>query len=99
MLTCAMGRSAWQQNAPAAASCTAIWTSQRRRQTYQAALFCRCGHSATAHAAASWPAQSGLRHPPDEGSGSNGMWNLGNLIHDFEKMRKIVGGRIGADFD
>jgi len=52
-----------------------------------------------AHAAASWPARSGLRHPPDEGSGPNGMWNLGNLIHDFEKMRKIVGGRIGADFD
>ena len=45
------------------------------------------------------PAGSGLRHPPDDGSGPNGMGNLGNLVHDLEKMRKLAGGRIGADLD
>ena len=45
------------------------------------------------------PAGSGLRHPPDDGSGPNGMRNLGNLVHDLEKMRKLVGGCTGADFD
>jgi hypothetical protein len=33
MLTCTMGPFAWQQNAPAAALCAAICTTQWRRQT------------------------------------------------------------------
>jgi hypothetical protein len=27
------------------------------------------------------------------------MWNLGNLVHDLEKMRKLPGRCIGADLD
>ena len=45
------------------------------------------------------PAASGLRHPPDDGSGPDGMRDLGDFVHDLEKMRKLAGGCIRADFD
>src|SRR5215469_7534779 len=40
-----------------------------------------------------------LRHPPDDGSSADGVWNLGDLVDDLEKMRKFACGCIGADLD
>ena len=43
--------------------------------------------------------QIGLAGPPDGSSGSNGVWDLGHLVHDLKKMSKLICWRIGADLD
>jgi len=37
--------------------------------------------------------------PLDGGSSSDGMGNLGHLVHHLEQVSKLIGGGIGADFD
>ena len=37
--------------------------------------------------------------PPDGGSGSEGTWNLGDLVNDLKQVSKLIGRGIGTDVD
>jgi len=43
--------------------------------------------------------EPGSDDSPDGGSGSDGMRNLGHLVHHLEQVSELIGGGIGADFD
>ena len=41
----------------------------------------------------------GSANPADGGSGSDGLRDLGHLVHDLEKVGELTGWGIRTDFD
>ena len=45
------------------------------------------------------PEGAGSASPPDDGSGPDGLRDLGHMVHDLEKVGELIGWGIRIDFD